>query len=132
MMSTRLPNEEQPVDPAAQAKAQSILHGEPSNLNAGMSSTPPTIPAGYHRGKDGKIRKDRADAGQKRVATPEPPAPATGKLTKEQRARLVDLIQSKDTRYVQFEAAQTRADECDKAFATAQEELDAFIDSLTA
>ena len=147
MMSTKLPNEERPVDPQAQENIDRILHADAPKGSIGAA----TARAASHGGvgphnildvlnEMGHIRPTpepkptrakRSDAGKPRLK-PEQPAPATGKLTKEDAERFRDLMETLTSRIhneqnaaqVLFNAGQLRE--------AAHAELDAFLADHTA
>ena len=82
------------------------------------------IPAGYHVGKDGKIRKDRADRNKPRPKPAAAPAPA-GALSQEQRTELMRLTQSRDDARMNLQAATDAFDDADAEW------LD-FVNGITA
>ena len=102
-----------------QAKVAAILHGDKPQVQAFE----------YSEAKPPKKR--RSDAGVPRKPRTQPSEQAPGVLTREQANKLVELIEEKERRHVVYEAAQTHAEKCDKALASADEDLAHYIDSLT-
>lgn len=74
----------------------------------------------------GKLVRDRKDE-----RAPAEPVQG-GSITREQAQRLADLIATKETRHVEWEAAQDWEQKRHDAFTVAAVELDEFIAALTA
>ena len=90
-----------------QANVATILHGDKPQVQAFE----------YSEAKPPKKR--RSDAGVPRKPRTQPSEQAPGVLTREQANKLVELIEEKERRHVAYEAAQTHAEKCDKALASA-------------
>ena len=107
---------------AAEGKQNSFMgmanDGGAGNDNGPSSTTKPP-------------KKPRSDKGKPRKQA-DPPAQAGGKLSKEDASRLVDLIQTKESRRVAWEAAQALAETRQNEFIDAGCELDVFIRENTA
>ena len=76
-----------------------------------------------------KPKKRRSDAGKPRV---KPAEAAPGAIAREQAQRLADLITSKESRRVQWDACLEAGRESEAEFTAACVELDDFIASITA
>ena len=76
-----------------------------------------------------KPKKQRSDAGKPRV---KPAEAAPGAITREQAIRLTGLIQVRESRRSQWEAAVDHATACEGVYQAALAELDDFIASITA
>ena len=76
-----------------------------------------------------KPKKRRSDAGKPRV---KPAEAAPGAITREQAQRLADLIASKESRRVEWDACLDAAQMREQKFTAACVELDDFIASITA
>ena len=76
-----------------------------------------------------KPKKRRSDAGKPRV---KPAEAAPGAITREQAQRLADLIASKESRRVEWDACLDAAQKREQQFTAACVELDDFIASITA
>jgi len=77
-----------------------------------------------------KPRSDKGIPRKKPEAAPEPVP--QGKLTCDQAARLVDLIQTKETRRTEWDSAVDHAQQCTEAYVAAGTELDDYLNEITA
>jgi len=79
------------------------------------------------------VRAKRSDAGVPRKKPEAAPEPVPqGKLTCDQAARLVDLIQTKETRRTEWDSAVDHAQQCTEAYVAAGTELDDYLNEITA
>ena len=109
MMSTKLPNEERPVDPQAQENIDRILHAD--------APKPP--------------KKKRSDAGVPRKK-PEPPTPATGKLSAADATEGLRLIQERDSKRAVWDTFEDHASKAHEEFDAADAAVLAWLRDHTA
>ena len=147
MMSTKLPNEERPVDPQAQENIDRILHADAPKGSIGAA----TARAASHGGvgphnilavlnEMGHIRPTpepkptrakRSDAGKPRLK-PEPSAPATGKLSAADAAEGLRLIQERDSKRAVWDTFEDHASKAQEEFDAADAAVLAWLRDHTA
>lgn len=78
------------------------------------------------------VRAKRSDAGvPRKPKAVEQPQASAGVLTTAQRDRILELVNEKERRNLEQEAAVAHAEQCDLALANADKELYSYLDSLT-